>query len=180
MTTVVGLTHGNYVYIGADSLSSDGWRVDSSRVPKVFHNGPYIIGYTDSWRMGQLLYSAELPAPPDTGSVWRFMAHEFIDAVRAALKAGGWAKSEADRESGGRFLVAARGELYAVQEDYSVTSSHHLYDAAGHGYLVALGALHATQGWSARRRVTAALKAAEAHTSYTRQPFTILRQRGRL
>lgn len=55
MTCVVGLVDKGTVYIGVDSAAVQGWTRRKSRVAKVFHRGPFLIGYTTSFRMGQLL-----------------------------------------------------------------------------------------------------------------------------
>lgn len=180
MTTIVGVVDGPTVYIGGDSLSSDGWRVDSRRDPKVFTNGPYVIGFTDSWRMGQILNVAFTPTePPADGSLWRFMAGPFIKQVREALKANGWAKKDNERESGGRFMVGVHGRLFNVDSDFHVAETAHPYDAIGGGYLVALGALSAITRcaslFGGRACVEVALQAAAQHTASCREPWTILR-----
>ena len=55
MTCIVGLEHDGKVYMGGDSAAVGGMDVYPSRIPKVFQAGRYLIGYTTSFRMGQLL-----------------------------------------------------------------------------------------------------------------------------
>ena len=55
MTCVVGLIEDNTIYLGADSLGSNGHSKSEYRFPKVFQNGDFLIGYTSSFRMGQML-----------------------------------------------------------------------------------------------------------------------------
>lgn len=176
MTAIVGVVHSGRVYIGGDSGSSNGWH-ESVRVDtKVFQNGPYLFGFTTSFRMGQLLHHALTPPVPAGGSLERFMSTTFVDAVRDCLKAGGWASKSEDREKGGEFLVGVAGRLFNIDSDYQVGEEAAGHAAVGSGYLVALGSLYATgeTRMSPRRRVATALEAAERYTAGVRAPFTCL------
>ena len=97
MTAIVGLVHERAVHLGGDSAGVAGWSLTVRADSKVFTNGPYVMGFTTSFRMGQLLRYA-LQAPHPEGDLERFMATTFIDAVRRCLKDGGWAKKDSERE----------------------------------------------------------------------------------
>ena len=88
MTAVVGLVHNGRVHLGADSAGSSGWSLTLRADEKVFRNGPYAMGFTTSYRMGQLLRYAFAPPEP-TGDLQGFMVTTFVDSVRACLKDGG-------------------------------------------------------------------------------------------
>jgi hypothetical protein len=178
MTAIVGIACAGAVYIGGDSGASDGWCEGIRADVKVFRNGPFLFGFTTSFRMGQLLHHALTPPNPPkvAGNLDRFMTTTFIDAVRECLKAGGWAQKDSERERGGDFLVGVAGRLFTVCGDYQVGESAAGHAAVGSGYLVALGSLHTTAGMrmSPRRRVITALEAAEHHTFGVRAPFVCL------
>ena len=56
MTCIVGMVDGQgTVYIGADSLAAGGYQKTIRKDAKVFTNGIAVMGYTSSFRMGQLL-----------------------------------------------------------------------------------------------------------------------------
>ncbi|OFW63650.1 MAG: hypothetical protein A2Y74_04410, partial [Actinobacteria bacterium RBG_13_63_9] len=117
MTCVVGLVDKGSVCIGADSAGVQGWALTVRADEKVFRRGPFLMGFTTSFRMGQLLrYRLDVPdqAGPD---VPEFMATVFIDAVRECLKAGGWATVKDGNETGGGFLVGYRGRLFTIGND---------------------------------------------------------------
>src|SRR2546430_1004120 len=99
--------------MGGDSAGVSGWGLVVRADHKVFRNGPYVMGFTSSFRMGQLLrWGFDPPAPPDCrGDLESFMATTFVDAVRGRLKAGGWAKKDSEQEQGGTFLVGVCGRL---------------------------------------------------------------------
>lgn len=181
MTCIVGLEAEGRVIIGADSAGVSGYDLTVRADSKVFRNGPYVMGFASSFRMGQLLrYSLTPPAPPaSTARLERFMATDFTDAVRTCLKAGGYAAAKEGREEGGAFLVGVAGHLVGIYSDYQVARSADGYLAVGCGADIALGALHATTHQPAQRRVRAALGAAAHYSAGVRPPFaTITTRRG--
>jgi hypothetical protein len=177
VTVIVGLVHNGVVYLGGDSAGISGWDLTVRADPKVFTVGPYAIGYTTSFRMGQLLRYAFDPPKPDTVKLDRFMVTTFVDAARAALKAGGWAKKDNEQEEGGNWLVGVAGRLFEVCGDYQVAESANGYAAIGCGWQVACGALHATPTVAPRRRLQLALEAAQHHSAGVRGPFAYVRSR---
>lgn len=174
MTAVAGLVHDGRVHIGADSAGVAGWALTVRADAKVFNNGPYVMGFTSSFRMGQLLrYS--LAAPEPEGDLARFMATTFIDAVRTCLKDGGWATKNSEQEAGGNFLVGIHGRLFEIGSDYQVGESVDDVAAVGCGFELCLGALYASRGVrSPRRRLTIALEAAERFNGGVRGPFAFV------
>ena len=141
--------------------------------------GPYLIGFTSSFRMGQVLrYRADLAEPWDwEHDVDAFMATRFIDSVRGAFKDAGIGKKEHDIEEGGTFLVGFGGVLYKIEADYQVARSADPFDACGSGEACALAALYATQGsgLTAEQRITTALSAAARYNAAVRPPFVVVR-----
>jgi 20S proteasome alpha/beta subunit len=176
MTCIVGITDGQTVTIGGDSAGSDGWHVAVRSDSKVFQVGPYLMGFTTSYRMGQLLRYSLTVGGPDSWDVDRFMATTFIDAVRECLSRGGYAKTEDGQEQGGQFLVGIHGRLYVVGDDYQIGHTISGYAAVGSGYLVALGSLHSTARslTDSRHRAVLALEAAAELTEGVRAPFTVV------
>lgn len=177
MTCVVGLVDNGKVWIGADSLSADGYSMTIRRDPKVFRNGQMLFGFTSSWRMGQLLrFSLAIPAPSKGQDVDAYMATTFVNAVRECLRTGGYARKKDEVESAGTFLVGYEGRLMRVESDYQVGENVDPFDACGAGQDVALGAFYATAGlrrMTPRRRLLVALKAAQRFSAAVREPFLI-------
>lgn len=175
MTAIVGVAHEGRVVIGADSAGVSGWDLVTRRDPKVFSNGPFIMGFTSSFRMGQLLqYALIPPLHPDDMDPFAYMATLFVDAVRGCLKAGGYAKLENGVETGGHFLVGYRGRLFEIDSDFQVGEQMDGYAAIGSGISVAHGALFATADLPPAVRVQRALAAAERHNIGVRGPFVLV------
>jgi ATP-dependent protease HslVU (ClpYQ) peptidase subunit len=173
VTCIVGIAHAGRVVIGGDSVGSNGYNAIDRADGKVFQNGAFVFGFTTSYRMGQLLrYAFNPPTPRQGQDVMAFMVNDFIDAVRACLKAGGFAATHDQVEKGGVFLVGYAGRLFRIEADYQVGESARGYDAVGCGEAYALGALHAMGNHvEPLARVERALAAAEQHSAHVRRPF---------
>jgi len=175
MTCIVGLADVGGVYIGGDSAGVSGDDLTVRADSKVFQNGNFLMGFTTSFRMGQLLrYAFHPPLQDPDLDAFAYLATVFVDGVRECLKAGGYATRHDEQESAGRFLVGYRSRLYAIYSDYQVAQSVDDWMAVGCGAAYALGALFATQGEPPKQRVLKALQAAERHSVGVRAPFRIL------
>jgi ATP-dependent protease HslVU (ClpYQ) peptidase subunit len=174
MTCIAGVRDGGKVYLGGDSAGVGGYDLTVRADQKVFANGPFLFGFTSSFRMGQLLRYALVPPNLYDREVMHFMCTDFIDAVRNALKAGGYATKDKEQESGGAFLVGFAGRLFAIHSDYQVAEAASGYDAVGCGEAYAKGALFASIGESPVHRINMALRAAEAHSAGVRAPFLVI------
>lgn len=173
MTCIVGVSQGGRVCIGGDSAGVAGYALDVRADVKVFRNADYVMGFTTSFRMGQLLHHTFKPPTPPTTRLERFMVRDFIPAVMDCLETGGWLTSKNDRREGGTFLVGVRGELFGIWDDFQVGSSRDGYLAVGCGESYAIGSLHSTKGREPRARVKAALEAAAHHSGGVTGPFVI-------
>ncbi len=178
MTCIVAIAEEGRVVMGGDSAGVNGWDLQIRRDPKVFKRGAYLMGFTSSFRMGQLLrFDGELPEPPaDDDDLERFMAKVFIASVRRILFEGGFSRKENNEETGGRFLVGLRGSLVCMGPDFTVETCAEPYMAVGCGASVALGALCALRERvpDPRERATIALEAAHTWSAGVRPPFLIL------
>jgi ATP-dependent protease HslVU (ClpYQ) peptidase subunit len=185
VTCIVGLVEGDKVWIGGDSAGLAGWDLTVRKDPKVFRNGEFVMGFTSSYRMGQLLAHAFTP-PPIEGDLHAYMVTKFVDAVRDCLKAGGYAKKENDAEAGGTFLVGVRGRLFNIGNDYQVGEPMDGYAAVGCGDQIAVGAVYGAQSDGQRNFimnlpprpaeaiVRIALEAAERFSGGVRGPFVVI------
>jgi hypothetical protein len=177
MTCIVGLVSQGRVYIGGDSAGvAGGYGLVVRNDRKVFKNGDFVMGFTTSFRMGQLLaFNFHPPKPRQGVDVFAYMVTDFIDAARATMKSGGFARvKDSTSEEGGTFLVGYAGRLFNVEEDFQVGESVHGFDAVGCGNQLALGSLHSTAVLTdPEARVREALRVAEACSAGVRSPFFI-------
>lgn len=174
MTCIVGLEHDGLVTIGGDAAAVEESRLTRYVEPKVFTVGEYLIGFCDSFRMGQLLqYRLKVPRQVAGVDDMTHLCTVFIDAVRKCFHQGGFAKTTEGEDAGGVFLVGYRGALYCVDEDYHLGRSMLGYEAIGVGDHFALGSLASTAG-DPQARVHMALHAAALHSTSVAEPFTVL------
>ena len=174
MTCIVGLVENGKVYMGADSAGVSGLDICIRADEKVFINNNFLMGFTTSFRMGQLLRYAFVPPKRFPGDdIDRFMVTKFIDGVRKCLKDGGFATKEKEAEEGGIFLVGYEGNLFYVGSDYQIGRNVYGYDAVGCGEKYALGSLYASKG-NPRERIRGALMAAQQFSGGVLEPFHII------
>lgn len=80
--------------MGGDSAGAAGNHLQIRAQPKVFRNGPLVMGYTSSFRMDQPL-QYKLKVPSERGEndelvePFEWMCTKFVEAVRKCLKEGG-------------------------------------------------------------------------------------------
>lgn len=175
MTCIAGLVDNGRVYMGGDSAGVGNYDLVLRKDPKVFRNGPFLMGFTSSFRMGQLLrYHFRPPEIKPDDDMDEYLSTAFVDAVRSCLKDGGYARKNNEEEEGGTFLVGYKDQLYVIESDYQVGKPLDGFAAIGSGAQIANGALFATRGLKPEERVRTALEAAERFNAAVRAPFTIL------
>jgi ATP-dependent protease HslVU (ClpYQ) peptidase subunit len=162
--------------MGGDSAGVAHLDVTIRKDPKVFLNGKFLIGYTSSFRMGQILRFKFVPPPiPKKKELFEYMCTAFVDSARKALKKGGFSEVSSNVESGGTFLVGIQGCLFSVMSDFQVEESAEPFNAVGCGDSYALGALATQPGdQDPKKRVLQALQVAEKFSGGVRSPFLIL------
>lgn len=191
MTCVVGYidSENNKVFMGGDSAGvSENFNLTVRTDGKVFKNGDFIFGFTDSFRMGQILkYSFVPPTPKDDEDIHAFMCTKFVNALRECFVEGGFAKIEDTTfEVGGTFLVGYKGMLFEIYDDYQVGIPIDGFSAVGCGGDVAKGALHAIKSIKfdtpplAKDVVFIALQASERNNAGVRSPFVVIDEDGKI
>lgn len=176
MTCIVGLVcpKKNKVYIGGDSAGITGMSIQIRSDEKVFRNGPFIMGFTTSFRMGQLLhYSFDPPKHPKSINDMSFMVRNFIPAVKKCFKDGGYLITQDSQEHGGEFLVGYKGQLYKIDSDYQVGKLHDNIASVGCGSELALGAMYALAHLYPKERILKTLEITTHLNAGVRPPFVI-------
>ena len=183
MTCIVGIVDpAGKVIIGGDACGTDNWsNATIYKTPKVFKIGDAIVGYSGSYRMGQIIqYQApHLDKLLCIQDPLRHLVNEWIPKVQELLTQAKQSKLDNSVQiSGGCFLLGYMGRLFSVEENFSILESDDNYAAYGSGYLYALGSLHSTirTKLTPKKRVMFALEAAAHHNGGVAGPFTILEQ----
>ena len=170
MTCIVGLVSKGKVYIGADSLGSDGFTQQIRKEPKVFKNGDFLIGCTSSFRMIDLLKWKFNPPTVKDDNLHKFMVTDFVDAVRTLFVDNGYNITSDDWRSG-CFLVGLKGRLFSIESDFQVYEQD--FHAVGSGAYHALGSLYTSKKNSPFKDIEKALETAEHFVTSVGRPFII-------
>lgn len=169
MTCIIGFADpkDKKIYIGGDSAGVSGYSVQVRADEKVFRNGPFIMGFTTSFRMGQLLrYVFEPPAQAEGVEDYKYMVATFIPAVKKCFDDG-------DFEKGGEFILGYKGSLYEVSSDFQVAKMLDNIASVGCGAKIALGAMHALTHLYPKERILKSLEITTYLNAGVRPPFII-------
>ena len=160
MTCIIGLINNKGVYIGADKSRSTSVFIHNTLIEKVFRKDEYVIAYTESFRMGQLLqHSIKLPEPPKKMTI-AFMVYEFVEIVREGFKEYGYSRISSNEESAGSFIVGVNNSLFHIESDYQVDYLTDGFIADGSGSQYALGAMEALKDVYPESRIAQSIKIA--------------------
>lgn len=173
-------TKKSIIWMGGDAAATGGYGVSLVPNTKVFlhTDGNFIIGCAGSVRAANVIhYKMQLPEP-NTDDVMAYMVNGFVESLRDTLKTAGHAvKSDESEYTGVQLLVGFQARLFSIESDYNVREVVTGYDSIGSGSDLALGALYATIGMTAKKRISLAMEAAVTHNAACRPPFSILRGR---
>lgn len=193
MTCIIGITDpiNKVVWMGGDSGTS--CEVVSN--PKVFikstnsvsiTNGKVpteqvIMGFTSSWRMGQLLqYKCSLPAILNTDDELYWVVAKLIPHIRKIFKEQGFTKIENNAEEAGTFLLGIRGRLFNIYSNFQAIESKCGYHAIGCGGQIALGAMGMSLRFNLgpeenyKTHIAETLEVVAEHEPLIQPPWTIL------
>jgi ATP-dependent protease HslVU (ClpYQ) peptidase subunit len=181
MTCIVGLVNKGRTYLGGDSAGVSGLDITVRKDKKVFSNGEFVMGFTSSFRMGQVLQYDFVPPEVDDDDdedLMRYMVKKFIPEVRKVFKETGYSKIDSNREAGGCFLVGVRGRLFQVDSDFQVGENMSGFAAVGCGESYALGSLLTTdkadENLKPKWRLEMALLAASTFSGGVCEPFNFV------
>ncbi len=180
MTCIVGFTDGKNVWMGGDSASVGGYSLSECTVPKVFKKSGLIIGYTTSWRMGQILIYDTIFPPINRGmDLMEYMVSRFVPKIKKTFIKQGFDTSDSkgdNSDSGGNFLVGVRKRLFEVQGDFAVLEHPYGFESVGCGFEIAKGAMYANKHLKdPEKRIINALEAASEFSAGVRGPHKVFK-----
>ena len=184
MTCIVGVLDkvNDCVWMGADSLGSNGYTKSVLNDPKLFRNIHFknvVMGSTTSFRHIDLLrYSEEIFPELDslkkTVVDHKYMVTKFVPRLISLFQDNVKDRSETGR--GANFLVGVANKLFEIQDDYSVLDPSLGICSVGCGEQIAMGSLltSATMDLPPKERIILALEAAEQMSCGVQRPFKII------
>jgi ATP-dependent protease HslVU (ClpYQ) peptidase subunit len=174
MTTIVGIQKNDHVIMGTDSVVTAGPRqYTHPHMEKVIDNHGFLIGGAgDVAACDPIMYSWTPPKPTvaEKKDLYRFMIKKFAPSLKKFLNEIGYSSDKEDKESGFELLVAYDGELFLVDDGFTVLIDHSGVMGVGSGSPWAVGAILGGAD------IETALQIAADNSSYTRPPFKIFVQ----
>ena len=177
MTTLVAIQGDGWAVLGCDSRASDeGGRYMDLATHKIVNNNGVLIAVAGASRGGNIAqFGWKPPKPRANEDLDLFMTNKFIPSLRKAFQDAGYEGKDdgAAAEHDSSLLVAVRGVIYPIFEDYSWDREARNVYYSGSGGDIAVGALEIlnyqkiTSPASAERAVYKAIEAAIKHDIYS-------------
>lgn len=142
MTCIIGMVQNNKVSMIGDKEGSDGFTKNIfSKTPKVFHVGDFILGYTTSFRMGQILQYSWTPPKKSLDDNDDYYIYKIVvDSIKKCFEDNGFGhKPKAELETG-NFLIGWNGRLFEMQSNLSLME-HSEFASVGCGCYHATAAM---------------------------------------
>lgn len=178
MTCIVAARCTDYVMMGCDSLGSSGWDCEVRKDPKMGKVGDYLLGYSGSYRLGQvLLYDFDPPAieSRDGHKLYSFIVSKFIPKLRDTLVGAGAIKetNKIQELDGASFIIGIGSHIFVVGLDFQVAWPSLPYAAIGCGAPYAIGAMYLghKSRFSGQALLQSGLEAATKFSNGVRGPF---------
>lgn len=205
MTCTIAIIENGVTYVGSDSLGSDGYMQsvrNDIKLYKAVNNDNFIIGFSGSYRAGQIIQYNQRIFPDQISSKKEFinnisskiikrdlfkepnvnhsyMVNAIIPKIQAELNAAGGEQlfNGTEKYTPGTFIIAYKDKIYEIDYDYQVAIPSHGFTAIGSGEAVAKGVLYAIQNvsnYSPEEKLIIALQAASEFTVGVKGPYYIL------
>ena len=181
MTTLVGIQGNGWAVLGSDRRSTDeAGKPMLMATSKIIDNNNVLIAGSGAGRGSNILqFGWKAPRPTASQDLDIFMTQKFIPEMRKAfIDAGYDMKEDGDAAAhDSQFLVAVRGTIYPIFEDYSWDRDKRGVYYSGSGGHVALGAIEALgldeikTPEEAQRIIETAIKIAIKWDVYTNGPI---------
>lgn len=170
MTCIVGIVDPKGIgHIASDSAGSNYHTTNAYTNRKIFRKADLLIGYTSSYRMGQLLeHQLDVPQRKVGQSLDAWLYIDFVNAVRKLLKDNGYMRVDSNNESIGTFMIITEGRLFVMQDDLAVLESKEQFDSVGSGANHATAALYTLMHHSSltpRKMLTEAVNVAARYVT---------------
>lgn len=121
MTLIASLVDSDKnIHMIGDSAGIDGWHsLSIIKYPKIFiRDNKYILGYTTSFRMGQILQFMKFPRKDTKMPFFEWTVSKFVPKLIAQFEL-----AEYDyKEKGCNFLIGSQGEIFEIGNDMQVYS----------------------------------------------------------
>ena len=178
MTCIVGTEKDGDVFIGGDRAAATQMSIIQAGRSKVFRKGPFLIGYSGSFRFGQVVeHLMGIPPHPSDAEDLDYIIGGVIEHLRYCLKTAGVVDTtNAVETSKGTMLIGYNGKLYEMDGDFQCLPRSPA--AIGSGWMAALGVFHYVSNNETDKEpqmiLKSALEAATDLNPFVLAPYDIL------
>lgn len=182
MTCIVGYKDPKgKIWIGSDSCGSNGTTHVQRKDPKVLRNGPLTIGFTSSFRMGQILQHHLIAPPIKTKDIYKYLVVDLIPEAREVLEENGYGSSDEEGDIGGVWIVAAGDTVAKIGSDFQVGIPIGGLACVGSGEEIAMGSMLARIEagiQSPKEMINSAIADAASYVCGIAEPIKVLKHKG--
>ena len=157
MTCIVGIADGDNVYIGGDRGISDNDTILKMSRPKVTQHGDFLIGYSGSLGVGQLMEFITYPKVTKTMDIYNTIRMDIVEQIKVLYES----HSRDIEDNSTDWLIGCKGKLFHfTSADWGVLEIDEC--SIGTGSPIALGSLYTSKQLEDNPmiRITYALNAA--------------------
>lgn len=141
MTCIISFFNNDRIVLAGDKIGVSGNFKAIIKEPKVFFNCDFMIGYTTSFRMGQLLNHTWKPTKRKKDqSVENYIYVDTIGSIRKLFEEN-WFFDKTKEDDWGIFILCYENKIFKVHTDMTITESMDHIAVCGSGREVAKGAL---------------------------------------
>jgi hypothetical protein len=157
VTLIIAVKTSDGVIIQGDKNGFSGWgEVSRRHDAKVFIKGAWGIGFTTSYRMGQILRD-KLTGDIAKGGM-EAAAFALVEEARAELEKNHYSKLENNQAEGGTWIATEGSHIICIQDDYAYNVVADDYCCVGCGARYASAIMEYTKKEDALTRLDAAYK----------------------
>jgi ATP-dependent protease HslVU (ClpYQ) peptidase subunit len=170
MSCIIGLKHGNSVYIGADSAATtEEGDIRPIKVQKIIRKNNFLIGFAGSVRTGQALNTDFFEPPDDVYELVEYMRQMFEQLGCLVTAEGNTSMSQSC------FIIAHNGNLYEMLSDFQLNEIAGNFTAIGSGTPYAFAALDilSTMDLSPSEIITESFKVVSKYQATVRDPWVV-------
>lgn len=146
MTCIIACKHKGKVHMLGDLMGSDGFTKQvHTKLTKVFNVGNFVLGYTTSFRMGQILQYNW--TPPEQGKDTGDNSYIFRDVVKSlknCFDENFYGHKDSKEFQSGEFLIGWKGRIFKMQNNLSLLEMED-FASVGCGEYHALAAMKTMQ-----------------------------------
>lgn len=135
MTCITAVVKDGHVYMAGDLMGSNGYTKKVYPDTKVFKNGDFIMGFTSSFRLGQILqYNWQQPPRMEGMTDREYIQLDVIESFRSCLNDFGFGEMKEEGHHGGNWLLGYKGCLYEMQDNFSVLKNEDFCSVGSGGF----------------------------------------------